>query len=288
MQFGLIIETNLCTLHPKPFTMPPGLNPYQKAKISVTERKSQLQKFFYGAGDLVTFAGRFFKEVVKPPYEWREILYQCYLIGYKSTFLIGLTSFIMGAVLTIQSRPAMASFGAISLIPGMVSVSVVREIGPVITALICCGKVGSRMGAELGSMRVTEQIDAMEVSAINPFRYLVVTRTIATTLMVPLLTILGDFIALYGGFLAMNIHDKTTLRHFFVAAMHHLEFIDVFPALVKTFFFGFVIGIIGCYKGYHARRGTESVGVAANSAVVAGSLAVFIIDMVAAQITDLL
>jgi phospholipid/cholesterol/gamma-HCH transport system permease protein len=231
---------------------------------------------------------RFFKEVFKPPYEWREIFYQCYLVGYKSTFLIGLTAFIMGAVLAIQTRPSMAAFGAISLIPGMISVSVIREIGPVITAIICCGKVGSRMGAELGSMRVSEQIDAMEVSAINPFRYLVVTRTIATTLMVPLLTMIADAIALYGGFLAMNIHDKITLHHYFVAAMKQVMFVDIFPAIIKSFFFGFVIGIIGCYKGYHARRGTESVGIAANSAVVAGSMAVFIIDMIAAQITDLL
>src|SRR6201994_355465 len=139
---------------------------------------SHWKGFFFKAGDLVAFMLRFFKEVWKPPYEWREVLYQCYLVGYKSTFLIGLTGFIMGVVLTIQSRPSMAQFGAISLIPGMVSVSVVREIGPVITAIICAGKVGSRMGAELGSMRVSEQIDAMEVSAINPYRYLVVTRTL--------------------------------------------------------------------------------------------------------------
>ena len=231
---------------------------------------------------------RFFREVFVPPYEWREVFYQCYLVGYKSTFLISLTAFIMGVVLTIQSRPSMAAFGAISLIPGMVSVSVIREIGPVITAIICCGKVGSRMGAELGSMRVTEQIDAMEVSAINPFRYLVVTRTVATTLMIPLLTIIADIVAFLGAWLAMNIHDTSTLRHFFQAAISHLGFLDIFPAVIKTFFFGFVIGIIGCFKGFRARRGTESVGLAANSAVVASSIAVFIIDMLAAQITDLL
>ena len=137
-------------------------------------------------------------------------------------------------------------------------------------------------------MRVTEQIDAMEVSAINPYHYLVVTRTIATTLMVPLLAVFADIVAFLGGYLAMNIHDSMSLKHFFVAAMGHLEFIDIFPAIIKTFFFGYVIGIIGCYKGYRARRGTESVGVAANSAVVAASLAIFIIDMLAAQITDLL
>jgi len=268
--------------------MEPVLNRYQRARIRVREKKSQWKGFFYNAGDLVGFMGRFFREVWKPPYEWREVLYQCYLVGYKSTFLIGLTGFIMGVVLTIQTRPSMAAFGAISLIPGMVSVSVIREIGPVITAIICAGKVGSRMGAELGSMKVTEQIDAMEVSAINPFRYLVVTRTLATTLMIPLLAIFADVIALAGSFVAMNIHDETSLRHFFLVAMSHLEFIDVFPSIVKTVFFGYVVGIIGCYKGYNARRGTESVGMAANSAVVAASLAVFIIDLIAAQITDLL
>src|ERR1700743_3264322 len=210
--------------------MQPILNRY---KVRVREKRSQWKTFLYNAGDLVSFMARFFKEVVKPPYEWREILYQCYLVGYKSTFLIGLTGFIMGVVLTIQTRPSMAAFGAISMIPGMISVSVVREIGPVITAIICCGKVGSRMGAELGSMRVTEQIDAMEVSDINPYHYLVVTRTIATTLMVPLLAIYSDAIAFVGAELAMNIHDSMSMQHFFQAAMGHLEFIDIFPAVIK-------------------------------------------------------
>src|SRR3984893_2314104 len=209
--------------------MEPVLNRYQRARIQVREKGGQWKRSLYSAGDLVAFMGRFFREVWKPPYEWREVLYQCYLVGYKSTFLIGLTGFIMGVVLTIQSRPAMSQFGAISLIPGMISVSVVREIGPVITAIICAGKVGSRMGAEVGSMRVSEQIDAMEVSAINPYRYLVVTRTLATTLMVPLLAIFADVIAFTGAFVAMNIHDATSFRHFIVAAMAHLEFIDVFP-----------------------------------------------------------
>src|SRR6202012_2529280 len=198
--------------------MQPTLSRYQRTRLRVREKRSQWKESLYKAGDLAAFMLRFFREAVKPPYEFREILYQCYLVGYKSTFLIGLTAFIMGAVLTIQTRPSMAAFGAISLIPGMVSVSVIREIGPVITAIICAGKVGSRMGAELGSMKVTEPIDAMEGSAINTCRYLVVTRPLATTLMVPLLAIFADVIALVGGFVAMNIHDATTLRHFFVAA----------------------------------------------------------------------
>jgi len=228
------------------------------------------------------------KESFKRPFEWREFLVQCYKMGNKSLPLVLITAFIMGLVLTLQTRPSLVNFGAEALLPGMVSVSVIKEIGPVITAVICAGKIGSRIGAELGSMRVTEQIDAMEVSAINPYRYLVVTRTLATILMIPLLSIFADVIALFGGYVAMNIHDSMTIRHFFVVAMAHLEFIDIFPAIIKSFFFGFVVGIIGCYKGYHARRGTESVGLAANSAVVTSTIAVFILDMLAAQITDLI
>src|SRR6202012_4710894 len=233
--------------------MQPTLNRYQRTRLRVKEKRNQWKESLYKAGDLTAFMLRFFKEAFKPPYEFREIVYQCYLVGYKSTFLICLTAFIMGAVLTIQTRPSMAAFGAISLIPGMVSVSVVREIGPVITAIICCGKVGSRMGAELGSMRVTEQIDAMEVSAINPYHYLVVSRTLATTLMIPLLAIFADLIAFVGAYLAMNIHDSMSMRNFFQAAMAHLKFINFFPAVIKTYFFGYVIGIIGCYKGFRAR-----------------------------------
>src|SRR5258708_4068064 len=114
----------------------------RKQRVYIANKTKGWAPFFHGAGNLVAFMARFFREVVKPPYEGREILYQCYLVGYKSTFLIGLTAFIMGVVLTIQTRPSMAAFGAISLIPGMVSVSVVREIGPVITAIICAGKIG--------------------------------------------------------------------------------------------------------------------------------------------------
>src|SRR5882757_8477429 len=172
--------------------MPEVHGPYQKVKVHVSRKRSEWKQLLYAAGDMVSFAARFFRVAVKPPYEWREILYQCYLVGYKSIPLIGITGFIMGLVLTIQTRPSMAVFGAVSMLPGMVAVSLVREIGPVITALICCGNIGSRMGAELGSMKVTEQIDALEVSAINPYRYLVVPRVLATTLMVPILAIFAD------------------------------------------------------------------------------------------------
>jgi phospholipid/cholesterol/gamma-HCH transport system permease protein len=201
---------------------------------------------------------------------------------------VGITGFIIGLVLTIQSRPSLVQFGAESLLPGMISNSLIKEIGPVITALICAGKIGSAIGAELGSMKVTEQIEAMEVTAINPYKFLVVTRVLATTFMVPLLIIFTDAIGLLGSYAAMNIHSDIGLFRFFSVALIHLDLSDIFPAFIKSFFFGFVIGMIGCYKGWNASGGTESVGKAANSAVVTASLAVFILDMIAVQITDLL
>src|SRR5271154_849416 len=145
------------------------------------------KSFFAAVTQLSLFAWRFLKEVFKPPYEFKELVKQSYLIGYKSFPLVAITGFIMGLVLTIQSRPTLAEFGAESWLPAMVAVSIIREIGPVITALIFAGKVGSGIGAELASMKVTEQIDSMEVSGINPFKYIVVTRVVATSLMLPLL-----------------------------------------------------------------------------------------------------
>lgn len=243
--------------------------------------------FFLEMTLLSQFTIKFFKNLFKPPYEINEILKQCYVVGYKSLPLVGITGFIMGLVLTIQSRPTLATFGAESWLPAMVAVSIIREIGPVITALICAGKVGSGIGAELASMKVTEQIDAMEVSGINPFKYIVVTRIVATTIMLPILVIFSDVVALAGSFLAVNINGDVSFDLFFGQVFQKIDFIDVLPAFAKTFFFGFAIGLIGCYKGYNSDKGTEGVGASANSAVVVSSLLIFIIDMIAVQITSL-
>ena len=237
-------------------------------------------------GLVTLFTARFFKEVFKLPLHINEFIRQCYAIGYKSLPLVTITGFIMGLVLTVQSRPTMAKFGAESWLPSMVSLSLIREIAPVVTALICAGKIASGIGAELGSMKVTEQIDAMEVSAINPFKYLVTTRIAATTLMIPILVIYADFIGILGGYIGYNIHSDINVNRYFSNVFEHLEFIDILPATIKTFFFGFFIGLIGCYKGFNAERGTESVGKAANTAVVTASLSIFILDMLAVQITD--
>ncbi len=248
---------------------------------------NSLASFFIELAGIFQFTTRFFKEVFFPPYELGEVISQFYKIGYKSFPLVGITGFIMGLVLTLQSRPTLLEFGAESWLPAMVSVSIVREIGPIITALICAGKVGSSIGAELGSMKVTEQIDAMEVSGTNPFKYVVVTRVLATTLMLPILVIWADAISLYGSYVGVNINGDVSFYLFYTQAFDKVSFSDIIPSISKSFFFGFAIGIIGAYKGYNSSNGTEGVGRAANSAVVTASLLIFIIDMIAVQISSL-
>jgi phospholipid/cholesterol/gamma-HCH transport system permease protein len=256
--------------------------------VSETISTSVIDKFFLEVASFSIFTLRFFKDVFRPPYELNELAKQAFLIGYKSLPLVGITGFIIGLVLTIQSRPTLANFGAESWLPAMVAVSIIREIGPVITALIFAGKVGSGIGAELASMNVTEQIDAMQVSGTNPFNYLVVTRVLSTTLMLPLLVVYADVIGLFGSFVGVNLSGDVTVYLFFSQIFQSLEFQDVFPAIIKTFFFGFAVGLVGCYQGYNSNKGTEGVGKAANSAVVFASLMVFIIDVIAVQITNLL
>lgn len=246
------------------------------------------KKWLEGIGDQVEFFFKFFRNIFTGGFEWSEFVRQCYEIGYRSMMLVGITSFIMGLVLVVQLRPTLVAFGSASLLPKTLSVSFVRELGPVIIALICAGKIASSIGAELGSMKVTEQLDAMEVSGANSLQYLVVTRILATTIMVPILSLIGDVIGLFGGFLGLNIRDSMSFNLYFTKVIGALDFSDFLPAFVKTILFGFAIGFIGCYKGFHSNKGTESVGIAANSAVVTASLWIFVIDAIAVQVTSLL
>jgi phospholipid/cholesterol/gamma-HCH transport system permease protein len=246
------------------------------------------KRWFGSIGDQVGFLMGFFRNLFAGGFEWSEFVRQCYEIGYRSILLVGITSFIMGVVLILQLRPTMVAFGEASMLPKTLAVSFVREIGPVIIGIICAGKIASSIGAELGSMKVTEQLDAMEVSGANPVQYLVVPRILATSIMLPVLAILGDLIGLFGGFLALNLRDVISFKLYFTKVVASLDFSDLLPALVKTIFFGFAIGFIGCYKGFTSNRGTESVGIAANTAVVTASLWIFVIDAIAVQITSML
>ncbi len=275
------------------------LNPVIKIKSLATEKSISLSEkilakpaeagsFLSDIADVFLFMMRIINETFSKGFEFKEFFRQCYKIGNKTLPLISVTGIIMGLVLTIQSRPVLVEFGAVNMLPGMVAISLIREMGPVITALICAGKIGSGMGAELGSMKVTEQIDAMEVSSTNPMKFLVVTRVLAATLMIPLLILYADALGIIGSWAGANIKGEVPFILFFSQAFSHIDFLDFLPAVIKSFFFGAVIGTVGCYKGYNAGRGTESVGIAANSSVVLASLLVIIVDMVAVQITDML
>ncbi|MCZ2083186.1 MULTISPECIES: ABC transporter permease [unclassified Kaistella] len=256
--------------------------------FNLTSILHSLKSFFNEIGDITLFAGRFFREVFTAPFEFKELLRQCYNMGNRSLLLVGVTGFILGLVFTLQSRPTLEQFGATSWMPSMVSISIVREIGPVIIALICAGRIGSGIGAELGSMRVTEQIDAMEVSGTNPFKYLVVTRILATTFMLPLLIIMGDAISLFGSAIVENLKGDVSFVLYFNKVFGALSFSDILPAFIKSFFFGFAIGLIGCYKGYNCSNGTVGVGEASNSAVVYTSMLLFVIDFIAVFVTDII
>ncbi|MDX1685000.1 MAG: ABC transporter permease [Saprospiraceae bacterium] len=255
--------------------------------INVSRIKENITDSVEETGKISRFAFRFFTQAFRRPFEWKEFFNQCYLIGYKSLFLVVATGFIMGVVLTLQIRPTMIDFGAVSYMPNMVGIAFIREIGPMVTALICAGKIGSGIGAELGSMRVTEQIDAMEVSGTNPFKYLVVTRIWAATMMLPLLVIASDLVGLTGSFLIESTKGEVTATLYFGRVFGALTIGDIIPATVKSFFFGFVIGLIGCYKGYFSDKGTAGVGLAANTAVVLASLLLFFVDFIAVLIADI-
>ena len=250
-------------------------------------KATTITHFFVQIGELSLFVRRFFIELVKPPFEWREFLRQCYQTGLRSLLLVMVTGFIIGLVLTMQARPVMAEFGATSMIANLVGISIVRELGPMITALVCAGRIASGIGAELGAMRVTEQIDAMEVSGTNPFNYLVVTRVLAVTLMLPLLVIFGDTVGIFGSALMQYLNGDASFRLFYGQIFSILDFSDLIPATIKTFFFGFAIGLVGCFKGYYCERGTAGVVLAAYSAVVFTSLLLFLIDLVAVFITNI-
>lgn len=239
-----------------------------------------VEQFFVSIYNVSRFILQFFKEAFTPPYEFQEIMRQCYLVGYKSLPLITVTAFITGMVFTDHSRPSLADFGAISWLPSLAGVAIVKALAPLITSLICAGKVGSQMGAELGSMKVTQQIDAMEVSGTDPFKYLIVTRVLATTFMIPLLTIYSAAVGLFGSFIDINGKDQTSFNLFIFNAFMKIGYAEIISALVRSLVFGFTIGIIGCYKGITTTKGTEGVGKAANSAVVVIMLLIFIEEIV--------
>ena len=238
------------------------------------------------AGNQVSFMGDFFRKIFSSGFEGNEFIRQCFIIGYKSLSLVGITGFILGFVMTLQSEPTMAEFGAGSYVPGMVAISIIREIGPVIIALICAGKISSSIGAELGSMKVSEQIDAMEVSATNPFKFLVVSRILAITFMMPILVLYTGLVGMIGAYLNVHANELTSFTSFFISALKSIEFKDIFSSLFKAICYGFTIGVAGCYQGYYAQNGTQGVGRAANLAVVFSMFLIFVEELLIVQVLN--
>ena len=239
-------------------------------------------------GGLWLFAVRFVKTLARPPYEFKEIVRQLNMIGYRSLSLVTVVGIVIGAVLTMQSRPTMIKFGAEAFIPVMAAISVMRELAPVLISVILAGRVGAGIGAELGSMRASEQIDAMDVAALDPFKYLVFTRIVACMIALPLLTIIADFVALGGSWVVEKIEAGMSLNLFIHTVMNGVEFSDYLPGVAKTIFFGFVIGLVGCYEGYNSTGGTEGVGRSATDAAVTSSLLIIILDVLFVKVTLML
>ncbi len=236
-------------------------------------------------GGLWRFSIRFVKTLARPPYEFREIVRQLYATGYRSLSLVTVVGIVIGAVLTMQSRPTMIKFGAEAFIPAMVAISVMRELSPVLISVILAGRMGAGIGAELGSMRVGEQIDAMEVAALDPFKLLVFTRVVACMIALPILTIYADFLALGGSWLIEKVESGMTISHFITSVVRSVEFYDYLPGVAKTIFFGFTIGIVGCYEGFNSTGGTEGVGKSATDAAVTSSLLIILLDVVFVKLT---
>ena len=220
---------------------------------------------------------------------WKEFMHQCVEIGMGALPIVIIISLFLGAVTTIQTAYQLVSpLVPQSTIAQIVRDSMILELSPTVLSIVLAGVIGSKISSELSNMRVTEQIDAMEVSGTNPFKYLIVTRVLAATIMVPLLSSVANAISLYGGYLGTNLRGDVSWSLYWFQVFNSLSFGDVVPSLIKTIFFGFAIGIVGCYKGYYSQKGTEGVGRSATTAVIVASLLVFIIDLLVVQITDLL
>ena len=218
--------------------------------------------------------------MVLPPYRFKAIIKQMEFVGVKSIYVVILTGIFAGGVLALQSHHGFKLFGAQTLVGSVVALAMTRELGPVLTALMVNGRAGSAMAAELGTMRVTEQIDALYVMAANPIQYLFVPRIIAGIVMLPVLTIVSDFLGILGGYFVGVILLNINSGMFVANILEYLELEDIFHGLTKSIFFGLILTHIGCYKGFNTVGGAEGVGKATTQAVVLSSVVILISDYI--------
>jgi phospholipid/cholesterol/gamma-HCH transport system permease protein len=246
--------------------------------------KTAVVSIFEWFGEMTLFSGQLLRAAATPPYELRELVRQMDEIGTKSLPLVALAGAAIGVVLSLHTRDSLALFGAKSLLPSLIILTVLRESGPIITALIVSGRVGAGIGAELGSMKVTDQIDAIEASAVNPYKLLAATRVLACILVLPLLTVVADLSAILTGWLTNRVVEPMSLRYYITNGFEWVQFSDLIPTTIKTMVFGLVIGLVGCFQGMRTSGGTEGVGRSATSSVVLSSLFVILADVVLAKL----
>jgi len=231
-------------------------------------------------GDVTLFGARALYEAFFPPYEFTEIWRHVFEIGWRSLPLIALSGFAIGVVLSMHTRASLERFGAESMIPAGLAIALIRETGPLTTGLLVAGRVGAGIGAELGAMKVTEQIDALEAVAVDSFRFLAVTRILACIIALPLLTTVMDFCGMFGGYVAETSISGMSAQLYFHRSFSVIEFADFLPATLKTAVFGFIIGTVASYLGFTTNQGTEGVGRASTRSVVLGSICIILIDVV--------
>jgi phospholipid/cholesterol/gamma-HCH transport system permease protein len=231
-------------------------------------------------GSVSLFGARAVRAAFRPPFEVDQILRQIYEIGARSAPLVIVSGFAIGVVLSMHTRASLERFGAEAMIPAGLAIVLIRETGPLTCALLVSGRVGAGIGAELGAMRVTEQIDALEATAVDAFKYLAVTRIIACVLAMPLLTLMIDFAGMLGGFAAERVITGMSARLYLERSFSLIELNDFVPATIKTTVFGFIIGTISSYLGFNTRRGTEGVGQASTRSVVISSILIILANVV--------
>lgn len=230
-----------------------------------------VQEFFY-------LSGRTFRNVFRRPHYADDIVLQMEIIGWGSLPIVVLTGFFSGAVMGLQLSKALSQYGAVGKIGELVAITLVRELGPVLTSLMVAGRNSSGIASELGSMKVTEQIDAMRALGTDPVQKLVKPRLIATCVVLPLLTIIADFLGLVGGFVIAFTMLNLTTAHYWNSAWQALEFSDLFQGLIKPFAFAFIVALVGCHYGLRTTGGTQGVGRSTTRAMVVASVWVFVLD----------
>ncbi len=239
---------------------------------------------FEFVGELATFGARACLEAFRPPYEPREIARHVYQFGYRSAPLILTAGAAIGVVLSMHTRASLERFGAEAMIPAGLAIALIRETGPLTAGLLISGRVGAGIGAEIGAMKVTEQIDALEANAVDAFKYLAVTRIIALMIAMPILTLMMDFSGIFGGYIAEAAVSGMSWRLYFERAFTFIAFSDLIPATLKTIVFGYLIAVSASFLGFSASRGTEGVGEASTRSVVMGSMLIILSDVVLVKI----